>query len=38
VWDAPDGPILIAGEFRNTWVRLRHTVADPSPEGADLEA
>jgi CoA:oxalate CoA-transferase len=38
VWAAPDGPILVAGEFRNTWVSLRHVVADTSPEGADLEA
>ncbi|HVF74342.1 MAG TPA: CoA transferase [Acidimicrobiales bacterium] len=37
VWEAPGGPILVAGEFRNTWVRLRHVVADPSPEGADLD-
>ena len=39
VWEAPGGPLLVAGEFRHTWHRLKtvHTVADPTPEGADLE-
>jgi CoA:oxalate CoA-transferase len=37
VWDAPGGPLLIAGEFRNTWRCLRSRVSDPSPEGADLK-
>jgi CoA:oxalate CoA-transferase len=37
VWDAPGGPILVAGEFRNTWRCLKATVADSSPDGADLE-
>ncbi|HEX9968578.1 MAG TPA: CoA transferase, partial [Acidimicrobiales bacterium] len=37
VWEATGGPLLIAGDFRNTWVQLRHEVADPSPPGADLD-
>jgi CoA:oxalate CoA-transferase len=39
VWNAPGGPLLVAGEFRNTWHRLKtvHAVADPTPDGADLE-
>lgn len=37
VWEAPGGPLLIAGEFRNTWRCLKAVVADPSPDGADLE-
>ncbi len=39
VWEAPGGPLLIAGEFRNTWFELSrvHRLADPSPKGADLE-
>ncbi|MDQ3757853.1 MAG: CoA transferase [Actinomycetota bacterium] len=37
VWDAPGGPLLIAGDFRNTWRCLKATVADPTPEGADLQ-
>ena len=39
VWEVPGGPLLIAGEFRNTWHRVKtvHGVADPTPEGADLE-
>ena len=38
VWDAPGGPLLVAGEFRNTWKQLHdvHGVADPTPPGADL--
>jgi CoA:oxalate CoA-transferase len=38
VWDAPGGPLLIAGEFRNTWRCLKPVVADPAPPGADLES
>jgi crotonobetainyl-CoA:carnitine CoA-transferase CaiB-like acyl-CoA transferase len=39
VWEAPGGPLLIAGEFRNTWRCLKGApgMVDPSPEGADLE-
>jgi CoA:oxalate CoA-transferase len=39
VWEAPGGPLLVAGEFRHTWHRLKtvHGVADPTPEGAELE-
>jgi CoA:oxalate CoA-transferase len=39
VWDAPGGPLLIAGEFRNTWRCLKGApgMVDTSPEGADLE-
>jgi CoA:oxalate CoA-transferase len=39
VWEAPGGPLLVAGEFRNTWRMLTtaHDVADPTPPGADLE-
>ncbi|MBW3669553.1 MAG: CoA transferase [Actinobacteria bacterium] len=39
VWDAPGGPLLVAGEFRNTWKQLHtvHGVADPTPPGADLD-
>ncbi len=39
VWDAPGGPIMISGEFRNLWrVLTRHFgVQDPTPEGAPLE-
>ena len=38
VWDAPGGPIMIAGEFRNTWVQVRdvHSLADPAPPNAEL--
>lgn len=39
VWDAPGGPLLVAGEFRNTWKQLStvHGVADPTPPGAELD-
>lgn len=39
VWDAPGGPIMITGEFRNIWRLLtgRLGVIDPTPEGAVLE-
>lgn len=39
VWDAPGGPLLVAGEFRNTWKQLStvHGVVDPTPPGADLD-
>lgn len=39
VWEAPGGPLMIAGEFRNTWYQLSrvHHLADPTPKGADLE-
>jgi crotonobetainyl-CoA:carnitine CoA-transferase CaiB-like acyl-CoA transferase len=38
VWDAPGGPIMITGEFRNLWRVLtkRCGVVDPTPEGAAL--
>ena len=38
VWDAPGGPIMIAGDFRHVWASLsrRLGVADPAPEGAEL--
>ncbi len=39
VWDAPGGPLMIAGEFRFVWRQLStvHGVADPTPAGADLD-
>jgi crotonobetainyl-CoA:carnitine CoA-transferase CaiB-like acyl-CoA transferase len=39
VWDAPGGPIMITGDFRNIWRDLveRHGVVDPTPEGASLQ-
>ena len=39
VFDAAGGPILLAGEMRYLWWLLhnREGVADPTPEGADLE-
>jgi crotonobetainyl-CoA:carnitine CoA-transferase CaiB-like acyl-CoA transferase len=36
VWDAAGGAVMIAGEFRNTWVVLRAYVDDPAPPDADL--
>jgi crotonobetainyl-CoA:carnitine CoA-transferase CaiB-like acyl-CoA transferase len=38
VWDAPGGPIMITGEFRNLWRVLTRKlgVVDPTPEGAAL--
>jgi CoA:oxalate CoA-transferase len=38
IWDAPGGPIMVAGVLRNTWAVLSKTYAieDPSPPGADL--
>jgi CoA:oxalate CoA-transferase len=36
VWDATGGPVMIAGEFRSTWVVLRAYVDDPAPPDADL--
>ena len=37
-WDAPGGPILIAGDFRYVWRQTSsvHALADPSPAGADI--
>ena len=37
-WDAPGGPILIAGDFRYVWRQTSsvHGLADPSPPGADI--
>jgi crotonobetainyl-CoA:carnitine CoA-transferase CaiB-like acyl-CoA transferase len=39
VWDAPGGPIMITGEFRNLWRVLTRKlgVVDPTPPGATLE-
>jgi CoA:oxalate CoA-transferase len=36
VWDATGGSVMIAGEFRNTWVVLRAYIEDPAPPDADL--
>lgn len=38
VWEAPGGPIMVAGVFRNTWkaVSSAHRLPDPAPAGADL--
>jgi len=36
VWEATGGPVMIAGEFRNTWVVLRAYIEDPAPADADL--
>ncbi len=38
VWDAPGGPIMITGEFRNLWRVLtgKLGVIDTTPEGAPL--
>jgi CoA:oxalate CoA-transferase len=38
VWDAPGGPIMIAGDFRYLWRMLteHHGLVDPTPEGASL--
>ena len=36
IWDATGGPVMIAGEFRSTWVVLRNHVEDPAPPDADL--
>ena len=37
-WDAPGGPILIAGDFRYVWRQTStvHGLTDPSPPGADI--
>lgn len=38
VWDAPGGPMLVAGEFRNTWRCVSEMgLADPTPPGASLD-
>jgi len=40
VWtDAPEGAVMIAGDFRFVWRQLHtvHGVADPTPAGAGLE-
>jgi crotonobetainyl-CoA:carnitine CoA-transferase CaiB-like acyl-CoA transferase len=39
VWDAPGGPIMITGEFRNLWRVLTAElgVVDPTPPGASLD-
>jgi len=39
IWDAPGGPIMIVGDFRDLWRVLTATfgVADPTPAGAPLE-
>jgi CoA:oxalate CoA-transferase len=38
IWDAPGGPIMVAGVLQNTWKVLSsvHGIADPTPPGADL--
>ncbi len=38
IWDAPDGPILLAADERHTWKLLSRTfsVEDPAPPGSDL--
>ena len=38
VWDAPGGPVMVTGDFRNLWREMvrRHGVVDPTPEGAPL--
>jgi CoA:oxalate CoA-transferase len=38
VWDAPGGPIMIAGDFRHVWASLsrRLGLADPAAEDAEL--
>lgn len=38
VWEATDGPVLTAGDFRHIWRRLSdtHGIADPSPPDADI--
>jgi len=38
VWDAPGGPIMVTGDFRNLWRVLtgKLGVADPTPERASL--
>jgi crotonobetainyl-CoA:carnitine CoA-transferase CaiB-like acyl-CoA transferase len=38
VWEAPGGPIMIAGDFRHVWASLsrRLGLADPAPEGSEL--
>ena len=38
IWDAPGGPIMVAGVLRNTWRVLSsvHGIVDPAPPGADL--
>jgi CoA:oxalate CoA-transferase len=38
VWDAPGGPMMIAGDFRHVWASLsrRLDLADPAPEGSEL--
>lgn len=37
-WDAPGGPVLLAGDFRYIWRQASsvHGLADPSPPGADI--
>ncbi|MFI5319368.1 MAG: CaiB/BaiF CoA transferase family protein [Myxococcota bacterium] len=38
VWDAPGGPIMVTGDFRNVWRVLtkRLGLIDPTPEGASV--
>jgi len=38
IWDAPGGPIMITGEFRNIWrvLTAKLGVIDPTPPGAEL--
>jgi crotonobetainyl-CoA:carnitine CoA-transferase CaiB-like acyl-CoA transferase len=38
IWDAPGGPIMITGEFRNIWrvLTAKLGVVDPTPPGAEL--
>jgi crotonobetainyl-CoA:carnitine CoA-transferase CaiB-like acyl-CoA transferase len=39
VWDAPGGPIMVTGDFRNLWRVLTKKlgVIDPTPENASLD-
>lgn len=39
VWDAPDGPIIVTGDFRVIWKLLVRFlgVVDPTPTGASLQ-
>ncbi|HEX2851462.1 MAG TPA: CaiB/BaiF CoA-transferase family protein [Acidimicrobiales bacterium] len=37
-WDAPGGPVLLAGDFRHLWRQLSsvHGLVDPTPPDADV--
>ena len=40
LWEAPGGPIMVAGVLQNTWGVLSRAygIEDPTPAGGDLEA